>query len=481
MPAASYRFGPFFVDRTAYCVLKDDDALTLTPKLLDLLFHLLDHSGTLVTKEELLDALWPGANVTDNAGAGDVELRQALGDDAGAPQFIKTVARRGYRFIAAVQTLASGPSDVQPAAGSAAAGHHAPSDDRTIAVMDFVNVTGDADSAWLSAGISGKTVTGDLSALGHFRVVDRRRASWRLRAARADRCSRWRPTLARGSPSSGAFSVRGPSDPYHVPRHRRRQRRGSPTPRSTVRSMRSSTCRGSRWSGGFRVTRLAGFGNERRRRGAWKRRSRSAPRLQRRSGCDPIARRFAQMGQAIADFGRAVAADSRYALAYTGLATAELARYEMTRSDNEPAQDLLERAVQHARHAVQLDDGLGEAHSTLALVLVSLWQTDAAAASARRAVALEPSNWRHLFRLGHASWGEPRLPEAAGSTLAIVPGLRVYVFPNRDGPRGPAASAGRRGRAASRRRGTGPADRARRTVSRTRIALAARPRPAGTG
>src|SRR5882672_4691081 len=120
MPAASYRFGPFFVDRTGYRVLKDDDALTLTPKLLDLLFHLLDHSGTLVTKEELLDALWPGANVTDNALAQAMsELRQALGDDAGAPQFIKTVARRGYRFIAAVQTLASGPSDTRPSAGSA--------------------------------------------------------------------------------------------------------------------------------------------------------------------------------------------------------------------------------------------------------------------------------------------------------------------------------------------------------------------------
>ncbi len=92
MPDASYRFGPFYVDRTGYRVLRDDDPLTLTPKLLDLLFHLLDHSGTLVTKEELLDALWPGANVTDNALAQAMsELRQALGDDAGAPQFIKTV------------------------------------------------------------------------------------------------------------------------------------------------------------------------------------------------------------------------------------------------------------------------------------------------------------------------------------------------------------------------------------------------------
>src|SRR6476661_9351392 len=107
MPAAqvpSYRFGPFVVDATAYRVSRDGLPLEVTPKLLDLLLHLIEHAGELVTKEQLLDALWPGANVTDNALAQAVsELRQALGDNAATPQFIKTVARRGYRFIAPVE------------------------------------------------------------------------------------------------------------------------------------------------------------------------------------------------------------------------------------------------------------------------------------------------------------------------------------------------------------------------------------------
>ena len=78
----------------------------LTPKLLDLLLHLIDHAGALVTKEALLEALWPGANVTDNALAQAVsDLRDALGDEPKSPQFIKTVARRGYRFIARVETV----------------------------------------------------------------------------------------------------------------------------------------------------------------------------------------------------------------------------------------------------------------------------------------------------------------------------------------------------------------------------------------
>src|SRR5476649_1427888 len=163
MSDTRYRFGTFVADRTAYRVLRGDDPLDLTPKLLDLLFFLLDHPADLVTKEALLDALWPGANVTENALAQAMsELRQALGDDANAPQYIKTVARRGYRFIARVEA-ADPPAPRPPSAAP----------DGTIAVMDFVNVTGDADSAWLAAGIA-ETVTGDLRVLGHFRVVDRR-------------------------------------------------------------------------------------------------------------------------------------------------------------------------------------------------------------------------------------------------------------------------------------------------------------------
>src|SRR5262249_24886627 len=168
-------FGPFTADRVGYQVLRDGKPLDLTPKLLDLLFHLLDHPATLVTKEELLDALWSDANVTENALAQAMsELRDALGDEASSPTFIKTVARRGYRFIAPVTRVDDAGK------GATAAPHDAEEPDaddaRTIAVMDFVNVTGDADSAWLGTGIA-ETVTGDLPALGHFRVIDRRRVT----------------------------------------------------------------------------------------------------------------------------------------------------------------------------------------------------------------------------------------------------------------------------------------------------------------
>ena len=101
-----YHFGPFVADRLAYRLQKNGTAIELTPKSLDVLFFLLDRPATLVTKEALLDAVWPSANVTENALAQAMsDLRDALGDRASSPTYILTVARRGYRFVAPVETV----------------------------------------------------------------------------------------------------------------------------------------------------------------------------------------------------------------------------------------------------------------------------------------------------------------------------------------------------------------------------------------
>jgi adenylate cyclase len=134
-----------------------------------------------------------------------------------------------------------------------------------------------------------------------------------------------------------------------------------------------------------------------------------------------------QIPSAIANFQRAITIDPRYALAHTGLASTELAAYECTRSDISPDDERLRSAIGHARRAVALEDTLAEAHASLALTLVSGWQTPEALQSARWAVLLEPTNWRHFFRLGHAAWGDERL-RAAASTLALYPDLRSAVM-----------------------------------------------------
>lgn len=410
----AYRFGPFRVDRAAYRVTRDETPVDLTPKLLDLLIHLLDHAGELVTKEDLLDALWPDANVTDNALSQAVsELRQALGDDAAAPRYIKTVARRGYRFVAAVTApIAEAPSP--PATAPAV-------DDRSIAVLDFTNVTGDPEAAWLSAGIA-ETVSADLRALGTFRVIDR----WRvLEAVRTTAGSLQAVAAALhvrlaviGSFQTAGDRIRITARVVDVVSGDAVADAKVDGPLDAIFALQDEVA--SQFAAELG---LAGSATGHRRETA----SLEAYRAVMEGWLRVETLDVRELPHAIADFERAVAIDGRYALAYNGLANAEFASYESTRADERPARALLDRAIAHGRQAVQLDGTLAEAHGTLALILVSAQDAAGAIKSARRAVALEPGNWRHLFRLGHASWGEERL-RAGAATLALYPDFAFAYF-----------------------------------------------------
>ena len=98
-------FPPFRLDPANAQLWRDDEEIRLRPKTFDVLRYLVDHPGQLVTKEALLDAIWPDVTVGDSLPATSVkELRRALDDDAKSPRFIETVHRRGYRFIASVTT-----------------------------------------------------------------------------------------------------------------------------------------------------------------------------------------------------------------------------------------------------------------------------------------------------------------------------------------------------------------------------------------
>ncbi len=77
----------------------------------DLLVHLAAHAGTLVRKDDLFAAVWPGVVVTDAALTQAMRVaRRALGDDAAAPIYIETVAGHGYRFVASVTALPAQPT-----------------------------------------------------------------------------------------------------------------------------------------------------------------------------------------------------------------------------------------------------------------------------------------------------------------------------------------------------------------------------------
>lgn len=100
---AALKFGAFTLNRASAQLTREGRVVALTPKAYDVLRFLAEHTGRLVTKQELLDAGWPDVFVGDAALKVCIrEIRRALEDEAQKPHYIETAHRRGYRFIAEV-------------------------------------------------------------------------------------------------------------------------------------------------------------------------------------------------------------------------------------------------------------------------------------------------------------------------------------------------------------------------------------------
>src|SRR5262245_46893798 len=98
-----WTFGPFTLDEVNACLWCSDEAVALSPKAFDVLHYLVLHPGRLVTKDELLDAVWPATAVSEAVVRVAISaLRKALDDTQLPARFIATVPRRGYRFLASV-------------------------------------------------------------------------------------------------------------------------------------------------------------------------------------------------------------------------------------------------------------------------------------------------------------------------------------------------------------------------------------------
>jgi len=103
------QFGGFHLDTGNECLWRGSAQVMLPPKPFHVLRYLVEHPGRLITHDELLDALWPETYVQPQVLRTYVlELRKALGDDAGQPRFIRTVMKRGYRFVATIQECEDG-------------------------------------------------------------------------------------------------------------------------------------------------------------------------------------------------------------------------------------------------------------------------------------------------------------------------------------------------------------------------------------
>src|SRR5215208_4722376 len=103
-----YEFNGFRLEEGQSRLLYQDQPVSLKPKILDLLIFLVKKRGQLVAKDELMKEIWPDAIVEENNITVSMSiLRKTLGEARGDRQFIETVPRRGYRFVAEVTELST--------------------------------------------------------------------------------------------------------------------------------------------------------------------------------------------------------------------------------------------------------------------------------------------------------------------------------------------------------------------------------------
>ena len=153
------RFGAFELDQQARELRKDGTRIRMQEQPLQVLQLLLEHPGTVVSREELQRRIWPSETFVDfDHGINNAvkRLREALGDTAETPHFIETLPRRGYRFIGIVKAVSE--------AGSEGI--------RSVAVLPLENLSGDQAQEYFADGLTEALIT-NLVKIGALRVVSR--------------------------------------------------------------------------------------------------------------------------------------------------------------------------------------------------------------------------------------------------------------------------------------------------------------------
>ena len=393
-----YRFGDFRLHAGQRLLLgPDGKSVSLTPKAYDTLAFLVERAGSVVDKDELMAAIWPDTAVEENNLTQNVSLlRRALGEGRGEHRYIATVPGRGYQFVAGVKVGGATPVGGEPAGAV------------SIAVLPFVNMSGDPDGEYFGDGLAEELIDA-FSKLGPVRVVARtsafsfkgrqadvreiadrlganlvlegsvRKSGNRLRiSARlvdaADGYQLWSECYDRDVGAGGIFEIQDQITPAVVDALKLKLPGGEKAiarrPSENVRA-RELYLKGRFHS--FRMT---------------------------RSGIET----------GVPYFEEAVELDASYALGQVGLAHA----YRMFGlSLDMPTNEVGPKATAAARKAVEMDESLAEAHAVLGFSLfIYEWTWIAAEKHAKRALELNPNSADSLWMYAHLCSNVGRHQEA---------------------------------------------------------------------
>ena len=351
-----YEFDGFRLEEGQSRLLYKDQTVTLKPKILDLLIFLVKKRGQLIAKDELMKEIWPDAIVEENNITVSMSiLRKALGDTVGN-QYIETVPRRGYRFIAPVtEVLPEEPPTRESHHGGEIEHEDEPID--SLAIIPLEAPDRDVNVEYLSEGIT-ESIINVLSRIPKLRVlacttvlrldrknIDPQKAGrdLRVKAVNMIRVIRLGDNLiirselvkvADGSQLWGEQYNRSPSDILAIQEE---------IATAISESLKFKISPAKRATSNHEAYNLYLRG-----RYFWNK-------YHKESGL-----------KAIELFKEAIKIDSNYALAYCGLADA----YFRLSNVHLPPREVLPKAKEAAVRAVEIDENLAEAHASLGLVKV---------------------------------------------------------------------------------------------------------------
>jgi TolB-like protein len=164
-----YVFEDYVLDPERRELARGSEAIAVGPQVFDLLLHLVRNREHVVSKDDLLDAVWGGRIVSESTLASHINAaRKAIGDSGQEQRLIRTVARKGFRFVGDVGEIEAGSSSARTElpVSSKTPAEALPLPDRpSIAALPFLNLSGDVEQEYFTDGV----VEDIISALSRIR------------------------------------------------------------------------------------------------------------------------------------------------------------------------------------------------------------------------------------------------------------------------------------------------------------------------
>ena len=459
-----YEFGPYRLDKQKGQLWRDGQTVSLTTKSLEILACLVENAGSVVSKDQLMETLWPDSYVEEgNLTQNVFLLRKALGETARDHNYVVTVPGRGYRFAAEVREIANGngtshavaplepapPPEIDVAipeqplrtsrrnwlwivagflvvASAAFAGyrswqsHRRPSHQRVVlAVLPFVNLTGDASQEYLSDGLTeemiaqlGRLDPQRLGVIARTSVMGYKNGQLRLDQIGKELGADY---VLEGSVRRDSQQVRITAQLIQLKDQTHVWARQYDRELNNLLVLQGAIAQEI----AAEIQRTLGDRSAMH----WAHQASASPRTYEAYDLYLKGRYFwnkrTRQGfeQAIGCFQQAVAKDPDFASAYAGLADSYVL---MSAYSLAPISDTMTKARTAAQRALQLDDSLAEAHTSLALIAQNYdWDWATAGREYQRAIQLDPNyptahHWyaEHLALEGHFEEAMPEIERA---------------------------------------------------------------------